>query len=242
LEPPDGRLLAVRDLCAGYGRKQVVFDVCFHVDAGEVVAILGHNGAGKTTTLKAVFGSLPPTSGSVAYLGEDLPEHPSTARNVHRGMSLIPSERYVFQDLTVLDNLRLGALTVSDAGARQERLELVHSLFPVLKERAGMRADTLSGGQQRMVSLGIALMSMPRLLMLDEPSLGLAPTLVERILSTVQQLAAEQGLGVVLVEQNVQYALSVAKRVYVMRSGRIIMEESSQALRAMGHEKWWELF
>jgi branched-chain amino acid transport system ATP-binding protein len=105
-----------------------------------------------------------------------------------------------------------------------------------------MRADTLSGGQQRMVSLGIALMSMPRLLMLDEPSLGLAPTLVERILSTVQQLAAEQGLGVVLVEQNVQYALSVAERVYVMRSGRIIMEESSQALRAMGHEKWWELF
>ena len=236
------RLLDVDGLCAGYGRKQVVFDVSFHVAVGEVVAILGHNGAGKTTTLRAVFGSLPPAAGRVVYQGEDVARRPSTARNVQRGMSLIPSERYVFQDLTVLDNLRLGALTVSDPRSRQERLDLVHRTFPVLRERSGQRAGTLSGGQQRMVSLGIALMSMPRLLLLDEPSLGLAPTLVGRILSTVQQLAADQGLGVVLVEQNVHYALHFAERVYVMRSGRIILDETGRALQAMGREKWWELF
>jgi branched-chain amino acid transport system ATP-binding protein len=189
-----------------------------------------------------VFGALPPASGRVEYRGEDVAVRPSTARNVQRGMSLIPSERYVFQDLTVLENLRLGALTVADARSRRERLDLVYRTFPILQERSGQRAETLSGGQQRMVSLGVALMSVPRLLLLDEPSLGLAPSLVERILSTVQRLAAEEGLGVVLVEQNVHYALRFARRVYVMRSGRVIMSETSEALQAMGREKWWELF
>jgi branched-chain amino acid transport system ATP-binding protein len=238
----DGRLLAVEGLCAGYGRKQVVFDVSFHVEPGEVVAILGHNGAGKTTTLRAVFGSLPLTSGRVMYSGEEVSHRPSTARNVQRGMSLIPSEHYVFQDLTVLDNLRLGAVTVLDRAARQERLELVYRTFPILQERTRQRAGTLSGGQQRMVSLGVALMSSPRLLLLDEPSLGLAPNLVDRILAVVRRLAEDQGLAVVLIEQNVQYALQIAQRVYVMRSGRLILEESSAALQAMGREKWWELF
>ena len=170
-------LLAVEGLAAGYGRKQVTFDVSLHVAAGEIVALMGHNGAGKTTTLKAIAGLLPARSGRILLDGEPL-ERTSSAVRVRRGLGLVPQERFVFADLTVAENLELGGFSVEDPDAVTAQREKALTLFPVLAERRMQRAGTLSGGEQRMLSLGMALMRRPRLLLLDEPSLGLAPFLV----------------------------------------------------------------
>jgi len=237
----DGRtpMLQVTGLQAGWGRKRVVFDVDIHVYEGEVVGILGHNGSGKSTTIKAVLGTNPSQGGTVVYGGRDVTRAGSKS-NVRSGMALIPSERFVFGDLTVLDNLLLGGANIADAGRRAERLELVYDLFPILRERTTQLAGTLSGGQQRMVSLGLALMSGPKLLMLDEPSLGLAPSVVQHIFDTVRHLADSEGLAVLLLEQNVALALRIVDRVYVMRSGRVILEETVAQMRV--RESYWELF
>jgi branched-chain amino acid transport system ATP-binding protein len=232
-------LLDVRGLFGGYGRKQVVFDVNVHVDEGEIVTVIGHNGAGKTTTLKTIFGMLPAQRGNVVYRDEEITRR-SCRHNVLAGMSLIPSERFVFGDLSVVDNLRLGALHEKSTAARDERLEQVYSLFPILGQRSGQRARTLSGGEQRMLSLGVAIMSGPRLLLLDEPSLGLAPSLVQMIFDTIRRLATDEGLSVLLLEQNVGQALRITDRVYVMRSGRIILEETADQMR--GRDQYWDLF
>jgi branched-chain amino acid transport system ATP-binding protein len=209
------------------------------VGAGEIVALMGHNGAGKTTTLKAIAGLLPVWSGRVSLDGEPIEHAPGVAR-VRRGLAFIPQERFVFADLTVLENLELGAFTVADAGQAAERREAVFTLLPVLAERRRQLAGTLSGGEQRMLSLGMALMLRPRLLLLDEPSLGLSPLLVERIMETVERIVRRERLTVLLVEQNVRHALTIAGRVYVMRTGRVILEESGAAMAARG--EWWDLF
>jgi branched-chain amino acid transport system ATP-binding protein len=232
-------LLTVDGLGTGYGRKQVVFDVSLHVEEGEIVGILGHNGSGKSTTLRSVHGLLRPFTGSVTYRGDDCTGR-STRLNVRDGMALIPSERFVFQDLSVIDNLLLGAANDPEPERRAGRMELVLDLFPILRERASQPAGTMSGGQQRMVSLGIALMAHPRLLMLDEPSLGLAPSVVEQIFDVVRQLADSEGLSVVLLEQNVGMALRIVDRVYVMRAGRVILEETVDQMRA--RDSYWDLF
>jgi len=231
-------LLVLSGLQAGYGKKHVVFDVDLHLRKGDIVTIIGHNGAGKTTTLKTIFGMLPPLGGSMTYGGEEF-GGASCRRNVLRGMSYIPAERFVFSDLSVLDNLRLGAMDVSDSGVRDTRRGRVHEMFPLLKERAAQRAGTMSGGQQRMLSLGLAMMSGPKLL-LDEPSLGLAPALVAEIFDGVRRLADEEGLTVLLLEQNVGQALRIADRAYVMRAGRIILEETADQMRA--RKDYWDLF
>jgi branched-chain amino acid transport system ATP-binding protein len=155
-------------------------------------------------------------------------------------MAMIPSERFVFQDMTVLDNLLLGAANESDTDARTKRLETVYELLPILKERADQVAGTMSGGQQRMVSLGLALMSGPKLLMLDEPSLGLAPAIVQQIFDRVRHLANTEGLSVLLLEQNVSQALRIVDRVYVMRSGRVLLHETVEQMRA--RDSYWDLF
>jgi branched-chain amino acid transport system ATP-binding protein len=155
-------------------------------------------------------------------------------------MALIPSERFVFADLSVIDNLLLGGANTPDAAERASRQARVYELFPILKERSSQLAGTLSGGQQRMLSLGIALMGSPRLLMLDEPSLGLAPIVVENIFTAVRDLCASEGLSVLLLEQNVAQALRITDRVYVMRSGRVILEETADEMRARG--SYWDLF
>ncbi|MGH9057272.1 MAG: ABC transporter ATP-binding protein [Acidimicrobiales bacterium] len=229
----------MQGLYAGYGRKQVVFDVDLHVGVGEVVTILGHNGAGKTTTLKTVFGMLPAQGGRVRYRGEDI-TRASCRHNVLAGMSLIPSERFVFGDLTVSDNLSLGGLHERSADVRAERLERVYAMFPILSDRSGQEARTMSGGEQRMLSLGVAVMAGPRLLMLDEPSLGLAPSLVQMIFEAIRGLATTEALSVLLLEQNIGNALRITDRVYVMRSGRIILEETAEQMRA--REQYWDLF
>lgn len=233
------QMLEVASLTTGYGRKTVVFDVDLHVGTGEVVGIIGHNGAGKTTTLRGVFGTLPVQSGRIVYQGRDITNR-SPRRNVQGGISLIPSEQFVFADMSVRDNLLLGALHERSSTVVKQRMDQVHELLPILAERDTQLAGTFSGGQQRLLSLGTALMSGPRLLLLDEPSLGIAPALVTTLFSTIKKFAEEQGLSVLILEQNIGQLLKIVDRVYVMRSGRIILEEPVEKMRA--RTQYWDLF
>lgn len=232
-------LLGVRSIDASYGKRRVLHGVSLEVRRGEIVTVLGHNGAGKTTMLKSVFGLVPVVAGSIVFDGEEATNR-SNVRNVKHGMSFTPAEAPIFRDLTVAENLDLGAFTVGDAAVRRERLEQVLALFPILAERRKQLAGTLSGGQQRMVSLGIALMGGPKLMLLDEPSLGIAPGLVVEIFQRIRQLTEEEGLSVLLVEQNVRAALPIADRAYFMRAGHMILEEP--AAEALARGKWWDLF
>jgi len=209
------------------------------VEPGEIVALMGHNGAGKTTTLKALAGLLPVWSGRVRFDGAPM-EGTSSAERVRRGLSLVPQEHVVFADLTVAENLALGAYSRRDARATAAQRDRVLELLPVLAERGRQLAGTLSGGEQRMLSLGMALVRQPRMLLLDEPSLGLAPSLVERLMETIQDIARRDRLTVLLVEQNVRHALGIAQRAYIMRTGRVILEEPAEAMAA--RRDWWDLF
>lgn len=231
-------LLAVEGLTAGYGRRTVVFDVSFHVDLGEIVTIFGHNGAGKTTTLKSVFGFQQPRSGRITFKERDITRM-ACAQKVAQGITFVPAEQFVFPDMTVLDNLRLGWHGRSGR-TMAERLAAVQEIFPVLEVRKAQLAGTMSGGQQRMLSLGIALMAEPQLILLDEPSLGLAPAMVQTVNAALRSLTDDHAVSIVLLEQNVSQALRIADRAYVMRSGRIILEESAEQMLQRG--QWWDLF
>jgi branched-chain amino acid transport system ATP-binding protein len=231
-------MLATHDLRAAYRNHTALFGVSIRVAPGEIVAVLGHNGAGKTTLLKAIFGLITPAGGSVEFDGDDTTGR-SYVASVRGGMTFTPAEAAVFRDLTVSDNLELGTFTVSDQGV-PERLEKVLKIFPALKERQDQLAGTLSGGQQRMLSLGIALMARPKLMLLDEPALGIAPALVQSIFEQIQTFSRDEALAVVLVEQNVRAALRIADRAYFLRAGRVILEESGD--KALARGKWWDLF
>ena len=231
--------LEVSELRAGYGKRPVTFSVDLAVGQGEVVALFGHNGAGKTTTLKAIFGTVQPMAGKVRFGGADI-TGAACAGNVKRGLTLIPAENFVFAELSVLDNLRLGAHLEPSSDVVARRLARAYEIFPILEERGDQLAGTMSGGQQRMLSIAIALMSGPRLLLLDEPSLGLSPALVKQMMSVIGTLARDEGLSVLLVEQNVAQTLPVVDRAYFMRSGRMILEESSAELRKRSN--FWDLF
>jgi branched-chain amino acid transport system ATP-binding protein len=231
-------VLSVRGLQAGYGSKQVVFDVDLDVREGEVVGIVGHNGAGKTTTLQSIFGMLRPRGGEIKLRGEEINGR-SCHKNVLAGMTLVLSEGFVFRELSVHENLQLGALW-TPAAKWNERLELVYDLFPILKENLKLRAGQFSGGQQRMLSIGMALMSDPSFMLFDEPSLGLAPALTTRVFETMRRLVDEHGMSILILEQNVPQLLRMVDRVYVMRSGRIVLEETVEQLRAREH--YWDIF
>ncbi|ROO85620.1 branched-chain amino acid transport system ATP-binding protein [Actinocorallia herbida] len=237
--PSAAPLLDVRGLAAGYGRKQVLHGVGLRVEAGEIVTLMGHNGAGKTTTIRTVLGALRPRSGTIRISGADTTRHP-VRKVVAAGVALIPSERFVFPDLSVHDNLLLGAANAPSGSDTAERLATVQDLFPILEERSKQPAGAMSGGQQRMVSLGMALMARPRLLLLDEPSLGLAPSVVESIFARLRHLADTERLGILLLEQNVKQALQIADRAYVMRSGEVILEETAENMRH--RPDFWDLF
>jgi branched-chain amino acid transport system ATP-binding protein len=238
--------LEVSDLRVAYGRKEVLYGVDVSVGRGEIVVVVGHNGAGKTTLLKTVAGLLPALSGSIRRDGLEVTKT-SSARRVEGGLWYIPSERFVFGPLSVDDNLALGAISGPSSRAHRSsghrekaaRLEQVYDLFPQLARRGKQRAGSMSGGQQRMLSLGMALMAEPALFLLDEPSLGLAPGLVIEIMDVVRRLA-DTGLSVLLVEQNIRQALRVADRAYVMRSGRIVREAAAAELTDQANV--WDLF
>lgn len=221
-------LLTVTGLEVAYGHINAVKGVDLFIDRGELVCLIGANGAGKTTTLKALVGWLRPAAGQIHYEGEDI-----CGRTVHErvrlGIALVPEGRGIFGRLTVEENLQLGAYTRSDAEAVKRDFDRAYDLFPRLAERQHQRAGTLSGGEQQMLSVARALMSRPRLLLLDEPSMGLAPILVQKIFEAIQRIAQE-GVTLLLVEQNAKLALAISDRAYVMESGRITMSNAAPAL------------
>jgi branched-chain amino acid transport system ATP-binding protein len=223
-------LLAAERLELAYGDAVVCRDLSFEIAEGETVALIGANGAGKSTTLRAVAGALFPRSGSIRFRGSDLTRLPAWTRT-NLGVALVPEGRHVFPFLTVRENLELGGFKHRREPAKVRSLiEKVFVMFPRLSERAAQNAGTLSGGEQQMLVLGRAMMSEPRLLCLDEPSLGLAPLVVRDIFRTIRAINAA-GVGILLVEQNARYALETASRGYVLQTGRIIASGSCAALR-----------
>jgi branched-chain amino acid transport system ATP-binding protein len=222
-------VLELVDVHVRYGNIRALQGLSLRVDRGELVALIGSNGAGKSTTLRTISGLLRPTQGTITFEGADI-SGAATDRIVALGISHCPEGRRIFGGLTVADNLRLGGVSRSDAASMAADLEMVFELFPLLKERLGQAGGTLSGGEQQMLAIGRALMSRPRLLLLDEPSLGLAPLMVERIFATIAELK-RQGRTILLVEQNVHQALDVADRAYVVETGRITLDGPADVLR-----------
>jgi branched-chain amino acid transport system ATP-binding protein len=221
-------LLELKALKIAYGGINAVKGVDLVVHEGEMVALIGANGAGKTSTLKAISGILAPASGRVFYAGNEVTGQPAYSL-VERGLALVPEGRQVFGRLTVQENLRMGAYARRDAARVKIDLQRVYELFPRLHERRTQTAGTLSGGEQQMVAIGRALMSAPKLLLLDEPSMGLAPLMVQRIFETIRKVA-EEGVTVLLVEQNAKLALEISQRGYVMESGAITLSARSSEL------------
>ncbi len=226
-------MLEVRGLTAGYGSVQVIHGLDLTVETGETVTLLGPNGAGKSTLMGAITGTIRRRGGRVAFEGTDLSGLDSH-KIVDAGLRLVPEGRLIFGPFTVRDNLRLGALKLhrGDGRSVEERFEYVYDLFPRLKERSGQLAGTLSGGEQQMLAIGRALMSSPRVLLLDEPFLGLAPMVVQEIRSALEALQ-ELGLTILLVEQKLDIALAVARRAYVLIKGQVVLESSTEDMAKM---------
>ena len=222
-------MLELHDVHVRHGNIRSLQGISLRVGEGELVAVIGSNGAGKTTTLRTISGLLRPSSGVITFEGAEI-HRASTDRIVALGISHCPEGRRIFGGLTVRENLVLGAVSRSDSGAIAADREMVFELFPLLKERLAQAGGTLSGGEQQMLAIGRALMSRPRLLLLDEPSLGLAPLMVERIFDTIAKLKL-QGRTILLVEQNVHHGLEVADRAYVMETGRIMLDGPADVVR-----------
>jgi branched-chain amino acid transport system ATP-binding protein len=212
-----------------YAKVHVLHDLCVTVNRGEIVSMIGPNAAGKTTTLRVMAGLTPPSAGAIRYLGEDITRLPPFER-VRRGLVLVPEGRQIFPKFSVLDNLRMGAYQRADRGALGADLDTVYSLFPRLAERRHQRGGSLSGGEQQMLAIGRGLMARPRCLLLDEPSLGLAPIIVSEIARTIRALAAG-GLTIMLVEQNAAMALELADRAYLLESGHVSLHGTAAELR-----------
>ncbi len=222
-------MLSVERVDLSYSGVKVVDSVSFHVEQGEIVALIGGNGNGKSTILKGVSGIVHPASGKVTFEGRDI-----TRLDAHKivalGVSHVPEGRRLFPSLSVYKNLLLGAYLVSDKKEVAERMDYVYSIFPILKERAAQKAKTLSGGEQQMVAIGRGLMSRPKLLMLDEPSWGIAPILVDKIFEVIGEIR-KNGVTVLLVEQDVEAALDIADRAYVIQTGKVVLEGKGRELR-----------
>jgi branched-chain amino acid transport system ATP-binding protein len=222
-------LLEVSDIRTFYGNIEALKGISLTVDEGEVVTLIGSNGAGKSTTLRSISGLTPPREGSIKFDGTEIGEVP-TQEIVERGISLSPEGRHVFPRMSVRENLDLGAYLRKDSAEIAGDRDRVFSLFPRLKEREKQKGGTMSGGEQQMLAIGRALMANPKLLLLDEPSMGIAPILVERIYETIAEIN-RQGTTILLVEQNANYALDVSKRAYVLETGNVALEDRSSALR-----------
>ncbi|MEA2368149.1 MAG: branched-chain amino acid transport system ATP-binding protein [Thermoleophilaceae bacterium] len=222
-------LLEVADIHTYYGNIEALKGISLEVEQGEIVTLIGSNGAGKSTTLRSISGLTPPREGSIKFDGQEIGETPAELV-VSLGISLSPEGRHIFPRMTVRENLDLGAYLRKDSNGIGEDLERVFDLFPRLKEREKQKAGTMSGGEQQMLAIGRALMAQPKLLLLDEPGMGLAPILVERIYETIREIN-KQGTTILLVEQNANFALEVAARGYVLETGTVALADRSAALR-----------
>ncbi len=221
-------MLEVKDLKVNYGMIQAIKGVSFHVEQGEVIALIGANGAGKTTILHTITGLLAPKEGSVIFEGTDITKIPAH-KIVPMGMAHVPEGRRVFANLSVLQNLKMGAYTRKDKAEFQETLKMIYERFPRLEERQNQLAGTLSGGEQQMLAMGRALMSHPKIILMDEPSMGLSPIYVNEIFQIIQDVS-KTGTTVLLVEQNAKKALSIADRAYVLETGNIVLEGRASTL------------
>ena len=221
-------MLVVKDLVSGYSKMPAIHGVSFKVEEGQIVAILGSNGAGKTTTLKTVMGILPAMSGSITYPGENLigtPSHKMAAK----GISMVPEGRHLFPKLSIYDNLMMGAYTIKDKNKIKEKLDVIYDIFPILAERKTQLAGTMSGGEQQMVAIGRALMCDPKLLILDEPSLGIMPKLVDEIFEFIKTIN-KMGVTIVIIEQNAEKTLAFSDYAYVISDGKTVIEGTAQEL------------
>jgi branched-chain amino acid transport system ATP-binding protein len=225
-------LLRLRNINTYYGQIHILENLELNVREGELVSLLGGNASGKSTTLKTILGLVRPREGSVEFRGEEITDR-STSYRIQRGMAIVPENRRLFGPMTVLENLEMGAYLHKDTKGRKRDFERVYTLFPLLYERRSQLAGTLSGGEQQMVAMGRALMARPKLLLMDEPSMGLAPILVERSFEIIQQVH-ESGVAMLVVEQNANMALSIADRGYVLSTGRLVL--SGQANELLQHE------
>ena len=225
-------LLAFEHVDTYYGQIHILNDVSLQVGAGELVCLLGGNASGKSTTLKTILGIVRPKTGAVRLGGEDVTTR-STSHRIARGMAIVPENRRLFGPMSVLENLEMGAYLNRDGKGRKEDFDRVYELFPLLHERRSQLAGTLSGGEQQMVAMGRALMSRPKLLLMDEPSMGLAPILVERNFEIIQQVH-ESGVAILVVEQNANVSLGIADRGYVLQTGRVVL--SGKASELLQHE------
>jgi branched-chain amino acid transport system ATP-binding protein len=231
-------LLETKDIVVGYRKKRILRRVSVDIAEAEVVGVIGHNGAGKTTLLKTIFGLLRPWGGEVLFSGRNITGR-NTAQNVSDGLAYMPQGQGLFPDLSVVDNLELGnyALEKKTSSVSQEQ---VFELFPILESRQKQKAGTLSGGEQRMLSLGLILMQSPRLLLLDEPSLGLAPLIVQHVMATVEEINQRLKTAIMIVEQNIDAAGPVVSRFFILKIGQIVFSGSSEI--AQDKKKLWELF
>ena len=221
-------ILEVKDLEVYYGVIQAIKGISFEVNPGEIIALIGANGAGKTTTLQTITGLIPSKAGTILYEGKNITRMPGH-KLVSMGIAHVPEGRRVFAQLTVLQNLRLGAYTRSDKNEMEETLKVIYGRFPRLEERKNQLAGTLSGGEQQMLAMGRALMSHPKLIVMDEPSMGLSPIYVNEIFDIIQKINGD-GTTVLLVEQNAKKALSIANRAYVLETGKIVLSGDAKAL------------
>ena len=223
-------MLSITDLSVSYGAISALGGISFSIAQGAIVTLIGGNGAGKTTTLRTISGLLRPKTGRIEFLGEDIAKLPAH-KIVARGLCHVPEGRMIFSNLTVAENLAMGAYLLSDEALIERNREYVFSVFPRLKERIRQMAGTLSGGEQQMLAIGRALMGSPKFLMLDEPSLGIAPRLISTIFEKIVEINQKQGITILLVEQNANLALEVSSQAYVLETGHIVMQGESKKLR-----------
>ncbi len=228
-------MLETQNLSSAYGMVQILYDVNFKVEEKEIVSIIGPNGAGKTTLVKTIMGFIPPKNGAILFKGENIAKQ-RTYDIVKKGITMIPEGREIFPRMTVEENMRLGAYTSKDKAKIGDTMEKVFQIFPVLKKKEKSLAQTLSGGEQQMLVICRSLMCNPQMLILDEPSLGLAPIIVEKVLDTIRTIN-DEGVTILLVEQNIQDSLEIADRGYVLEEGRIVLEGKSRDLLADSHIK-----